>query len=111
MEKLVDSSCQEISLNVSGTIIKTSKEILTSEKGSSLEAMFSERHELTLVNDIPIIERDPETFKNLLFVLKNDRFMPPNLRSMQQKKLRDEMEFWGIHPKLRIPPTPKQLEI
>ena len=42
---------------------KVSKKLLTSVPGSSLEAMFSGRHELTKEFGKIFVERDPEIFK------------------------------------------------
>ena len=51
---------------------KVSKRLLTSIPGSSLEAMFSGRHELSKSDGKIFVDRDPEIFKSLIRYLRND---------------------------------------
>ena len=63
-----------VHLNVSGVtqgfVVKRS--FLTSVPGTLLEAYFSGRHELTLIDDKIFVDRDPKTFEMLISYLRND---------------------------------------
>ena len=63
-----------LTLNVSGVKkgFTVPRSLLTSVKGSGLEAFFSGRHELEMVDQNPYLNRDPDTFKLLLQYLRND---------------------------------------
>ena len=50
-----------------------SRNLLTSVPDSALEAMFSERHDLTLLDGKVFIDRHPKMIKKLLKYLQNDR--------------------------------------
>ena len=61
-----------LSLDVGGLYFpKVSKKVLTSVQGSSLEAMFSGRHELPLVDGKIFVERNPKMFEHLIQYLIN----------------------------------------
>ena len=53
--------------------------MLCSVPGSTLEKMFSGMHELRKVDESVFIDRDGETFQNLLNFLRNDRRVYPEL--------------------------------
>jgi hypothetical protein len=61
-------------LNVSGVtegfVVKRS--VLTSVPGSILEAYFSGRQELTLIDGKIFVDRDPKTFEILISYLRNN---------------------------------------
>ena len=63
-----------LTLNVSGVTegFTVPSSLLTSVEGSGLEAFFSGRHELKMVEQNPYLNRDPDTFKLLLQYLRND---------------------------------------
>ena len=63
-----------LTLNVSGVTegLTVPRNLLTSVEGSGLEAFFSGRHELEMVDGNPYINRDPDTFLLLLQYLRND---------------------------------------
>ena len=57
-------------INLRGVILEVERDLLTSVHESALEAMFSGRHEL---DEIPYIDRDPETFKLLLKYIESGK--------------------------------------
>ena len=63
-----------LTLNVRGVKegFTVPRSLLTSVQGSGLEAFFSGRHELKMVDQNPYLNRDPDTFKLLLQYLNND---------------------------------------
>ena len=69
---------------------------MTQIPNSSLEAMFSGRHELKKVDDKIFVDRDPEVFNLLIQYLRNgcQRFEieSPSLN----KRLDHEIEFWDV---------------
>ena len=71
----MESTNQPITLNVSGTLMQVNKDHLTKYEGSALQTMFSGRHPISMVDDHPLIERDPQVFKIIL------RFLDPNFTS------------------------------
>ena len=65
-----------LTLNISGKTkgFTVPRSLLTSVKGSSLEAMFSGRHHIKMLADgNPYLNRDADTFKLLISYLRNDR--------------------------------------
>ena len=62
-------------MNVSGITqgFTVSRKLLTSVKGSNLEAMFSGRHNLVEIDGNPFIDRDADIFKLVITYLRNDR--------------------------------------
>jgi hypothetical protein len=67
-----------LSLSVSGVthgfVVKRS--LLTSVPNSILEAYFSGRQELTLIDGKIFVDRDPKTFEMLISYLRNDQRIP-----------------------------------
>ena len=55
-----------LQLNVRGTYFLLSKRLLTSIPGSALEAFFSGRHPVELVDDKIFVDRDPGMFWHLI---------------------------------------------
>ena len=69
---------------------------MTQIPNSSLEAMFSGRHEVKKVKDKIFVDRDPEIFKLLIQYLRNgcQRF---ELESPHLNKMLDlEIEYWDV---------------
>ena len=69
--------------------ISVSRKLLTSIPDSSLEAMFSGRHPLEEKDGKFLVDRDPEAFQYLIVYLQNHDIP-------QNKKLKAELDFWGI---------------
>ena len=69
-----------ISLDVGGVTngFKVRKSVLTSVPDSALEAMFSGRHNLPVINGNIFIDKDPTIFINVLNYLRNGQQMPNN---------------------------------
>ena len=63
-----------VTLNVSGVTdgFTVPRNLLTQVDGSSLEAMFSGRHEIEMIDGNPYLNRDPEIFKLMLSQLRNN---------------------------------------
>ena len=88
-------------LNVGGTHnISTSLKVLKSAHNSGLSAMFSGRHNLpTLDSDSSriFIDRDGETFSEIIGYLRNSKKEMPVFESENKFKLfSQELDFWGI---------------
>ena len=63
-----------ITINVSGVTegFTVPRNLLTQWEGSSLEAMFSERHNLERIDGNPYLNRDPDIFKLMLSQLRSN---------------------------------------
>ena len=88
-----------ITLNISGKTkgFTVPRSLLTSVKGSSLEAMFSGRHHIKMLADgNPYLNRDADTFKLLISYLRNDREEFPIPDQTQKYLFEKEVEFWGL---------------
>ena len=79
-----------IKLDISGTHMIASTSLLTCIPDSSLAAMFSGNHDLTMNEGRVYIERDPETFNQLLFFLKHKIF--PKATDLMLFKF--ECDYW-----------------
>ena len=75
--------------------MEVDRECLRSVEGSALEAMFSGRHEVTLKNNKPFVDRDPETFKHILYFLENNK-LPKLSDTVAREKLEEEIDYWAI---------------
>ena len=69
---------------------------MTSAKGSSLEAMFSGRHELLRRDGKIFIDRDPEMFKLLVQFLRNDRKFVELDSKHENELFKNELDYWNI---------------
>ena len=86
-------------MNVSGITqgFAVSRKLLTSVKGSNLEAMFSGRHNLEEIDGNAFIDRDADIFKHVITYLRNDR-MDLEIQDPFQKKLFDaEVKYWDLN--------------
>lgn len=73
IEKASKKDAEVMNLNVGGTVeLMTSIDILTSDKGSTLEKMFSGKHDHKIIDGKVFLDRDGETFKTLINYLRND---------------------------------------
>lgn len=71
IEKLINQQTSHVLLNVGGTLFETSLDVLTSEKNSMLEAMFSGRYTMEKNDDkFYFIDRDGTHFKHILNYLR-----------------------------------------
>ena len=69
---------------------------MTQIQNSSLEAMFSGRHDVKKVNGKIFVDRDPEVFKLLIQYLRNG-CQRIELESPYQNKMLDaEIEYWDV---------------
>jgi long-subunit acyl-CoA synthetase (AMP-forming) len=73
IQKASKKDSEVIHLNIGGTVmLMTSIDVLTSDKGSNLEKMFSGKHEHKMIDDKVFLDRDGETFKTLINYLRNE---------------------------------------
>ena len=71
---------QVVRLDIGGEKqIAVKRSLLTKVTGSALEAMFSGRHELPMVDNRVFVDRDPEAFSLLITYLRNDYNMPAEI--------------------------------
>jgi hypothetical protein len=61
-----------INLNIGGVELMTSVDVLNSDQGSSLQKMFSGKHEHKVIDGKVFIDRDGDTFKTLVNYLRNE---------------------------------------
>lgn len=87
-----------IKLNVGGTVhLQTEKEVLQSVKGSILEKLFSDMHELKKIDDEVFLDRDGKTFETLVNYLRNDRkVFPEFIEKNAENHFYKELHYWGI---------------
>lgn len=64
---------------------------------SALEAMFSGRHAIHLVDDCVFIDRDPKYFKLMIDYLRNNQKYP-NLSDTDYELFELELDYWQIKP-------------
>jgi hypothetical protein len=77
-------------------LMEVPQSILTKVEGSSLEAMFSGRHNIENKDGHVHLNRDPAVFKLIIIYLLND-LHPPKLDTNEEKKAFDyEMMHWGL---------------
>ena len=53
--------------------LQTEKDVLQSVRGSTLSKLFSDMHELKIIDDEVFLDRDGKTFEALVNYLRNDR--------------------------------------
>lgn len=59
--------------------------------------MFSDMHELKMINDEVFLDRDGITFETLVNYLRNDRKVFPEFNDKKtEKNFFKELHFWGI---------------
>jgi len=95
---MVNLDSEVVALNVGGTHhLMTERDVLTLVKGSILEKMFNDMHQLKKIDNEVFLDRDGKTFQYLVNYLRNDRevfpeFVDPN----DEIQFFKEMDFWGI---------------
>ena len=98
IRKRVKYDSEIIKLNVGGTVhLQTEKEVLQSVKGSILEKLFSDMHELKKIDDEVFLDRDGKTFETLVNYLRNDRkVFPEFVEKNAENHFYKELHYWGI---------------
>ena len=85
-----------VDLNVGGThMITTSRSTLLMVKDSSLSAMFSGRHKLTMHQNRVFIDRDGEAFSSMLSYLRTGK-VPIFKDQSSEHAFYDELDFWMV---------------
>ena len=90
-------------LNIGGNLlISTTKQTLCKYPTSALTKMFNSK--FNMKNNRIFIDRDGQTFKNILYFLRNDK--TPKFKSNKEKKLfYEELNYWLIPISKPIPPS------
>ena len=94
-----------IDLNIGGThMITTSRSTLMQVKDSSLEAMFSGRHRLSMHKDRVFIDRDGDAFTAMLSFLRTGK-VPMFQHQAQEHAFYDELDYWMVptQPDIGVP--------
>lgn len=82
LEKVSNPAGEIINLNIGGLKgVTTSIDVLTSDKGSNLEKLFKGDHKQKMVDGEVFIDRDGETFKQVLNYLRNGQDLIPDFDS------------------------------
>ena len=82
MDKISKADGEVVDLNIGGThMMMASVDVLTSDKGSDLEKLFSGQHEHKIVDGKVFLDRDGETFKSIINYLRNGRDMLPEFEN------------------------------
>lgn len=107
---LADSAAQQaaiVTLDVGGTLFKTSRSTLCKYSGSFLEAMFGGRHAVEPGSDGAFfIDREGALFRHVLGWLRTGAL--PKLDASMSDQLALEADFFGLTPlarSLRAPPV------
>ena len=96
VEKMYTPPEDIVDLNIGGTHhITTSRSTLCSVKDSSLAAMFSGRHKLTIHNGRIFIDRDGEAFCLMLSFLRTGK-VPMFASQVQEHAFYDELDYWMV---------------
>ena len=83
-----------VQLNVGGNKkIDVRKSTLTFVQGSALEAAFSGRHSLQIVNGRVFIDRDPEAFKMVIEFIRNHGKLNDS-QKQNRETFNNELEYW-----------------
>ena len=100
IQKASKKGSEIVDLNVGGTHeLKTTVDILTSDKGSNLCKMFSGKHEHKIVDGKVFLDRDGDTFKMVINYLRNDQELIPEFDTKNQEVMFfKELQFWEIGP-------------
>ena len=86
LEKVSNPAGEIINLNIGGLKgVTTSIDVLTSDKGSNLEKLFKGDHKQKMVDGEVFIDRDGETFKQVLNYLRNGQDLIPDFDSKNQE--------------------------
>jgi hypothetical protein len=96
VEKLYQPESNVLDLDIGGTHkITTTRSTLCTYKDSTLAAMFSGRHKLTMHNGRVFIDRDGEVFGNVLQFLRNGK-VPLFENKIKENAFYEELDYWQI---------------
>ena len=70
------------------------RSLLCSVEGSALEAMFSGRHELRIIDGKVYVQRDPKIFRLLISYLRNCQRLPEIEDKLERELFDLELDFW-----------------
>ena len=92
------ASSDVLTLDISGEkTIKVSRALLTQVKGSSLDAMFSGRHTLTVLEGGAIfVDRDADVFQLVVSFLRNGCRIPVIADEFLRERFKLELEYWNL---------------
>lgn len=85
-----------IDLDIGGTHkITTTRSTLCAAKDSSLAAMFSGRHKLSIHNGRVFLDRDGEAFCSVIKFLRNSK-VPLFDNKIEENAFYEELDYWSI---------------
>lgn len=85
-----------IDLDIGGTHkITTTRSTLSNARDSTLAAMFSGRHKLSMHNGRVFIDRDGETFCLVIQYLRNGK-LPLFDNKLKENAFYEELDYWQI---------------
>ena len=70
--------------------------MLTRVEGSALEAMFSGRHSLKMIEGRIFVDRDADVFSMVISFLRNGLDYPQADEKCLMKRFNKELKFWGL---------------
>ena len=83
-------------LDIGGTYkITTTKQTLQKYPNSTLSLLFNDKSKLQIYNGRIFIDRDGQSFMNLIFYLRNNK-IPLFENEKEKKNFFDELEYWQI---------------
>ena len=99
IQEKVNKSDEILQLNVGGVTqgFMVRKSVLTQVPDSALEAMFSGRHQLPLMDGKIFLDRDPQTFLTVINYLRNNMQMPSGFNQVEKELVELELKFWGVY--------------
>merc|ERR1719253_79757 len=99
-KRIVDHSLATetmVDLNVGGVVFETSRQTLTQQPGSFLEALLSGRHPVGRDRQGRLfLDRDSENFRTILNFLRNPQAPPMPRDAAQSEALCKEADFYGV---------------
>ena len=86
-----------VELDISGIFqMKVRRSLLASVPGSTLDAMFSGRHQLKKEDGKVFIDRNPDVFRMMIDFLRNNQRIAPIEDQHVAKQFDLELEYWGL---------------
>ena len=95
IDQEADDEHEKYWVNIRGKIGYLRKSLIDKVPESSLAQLFTGKIKCQMVEGIPFLDKDPETFKNVVIYLANGLNLP-KLDKVKMKKLTKELEYWRI---------------
>jgi len=95
-----------IELNIGGTLVATTRNVLCKYENSALAAMLNGKHKMKMHKGRLFIDREGETFCMVLSYLRNNKI--PQFSSKSQENLFfEELDYWQIPAKIQTEEIPE----